>query len=60
MAAIDPGGDEKYWIDGVSFQGIRNQQVPNGDETYSFEAKSEENLFPPNNADTGKFLLLFE
>lgn len=60
MAAVDPGGNETYYIDGTTFQGVRNQLVPNDGEFIWFEGKSEQNLFPDTNGDTGKFFLLFE
>ncbi len=60
MAAVDPQGGELYWIDGTTFEGVRNQEVNTGTEIAWFQGKSEENLFPLNNGDTGKFFLLFE
>jgi hypothetical protein len=60
MAAIDPQGGEAYNIDGTTFEGVRNQATDTGTEKYWFQGKSEENLFPLNNGDTGKFFLLFE
>lgn len=60
MSAVDPKGSEKYFIEGETFEGIRNQPTQTGTEKYSVNAFSEENLFPPNNADTGKFFLVFE
>ena len=60
MAAVDPQGQETYWINGISFEGVRNSATNTGDETNWFQGKSEENLFPANNGDTGKFFLLFE
>lgn len=60
MAAQDPQGKEDYYIDGVTFEGIRNQAVNTGDEGTWYDGKSEEHLFPLNNGDTGKFFLLFE
>lgn len=60
MAAIDPKGDQKYWINGETFNGIRYQPSKVGDEKYYFEGLTEENLMPANNADTGKFFLVFE
>ena len=60
MAAIDPGGEEKFYIDGVTFEGIRNQVIdPDGEITF-LQGKSDESLFPLNNQDTGKFFSLFE
>lgn len=60
MAAVDPQGGELYWIDGVTYQGVRDQSSNTGEEKYWFEGKSAENLIPLNNGDTGKFFLLFE
>jgi hypothetical protein len=60
MAAVDPQGGEKYWIEGVSFEGIRNQQTNTGEEKCTYQGKSEQNLFPLNNGDTGNFFLLFD
>lgn len=60
MAAVDPQGSETYYIDGVTFQGVRNEAVNTGTEISWFEGKSEQNLFPLNNGDTGKFFLMFE
>jgi hypothetical protein len=60
MAAVDPHGGELYYIDGVTFQGVRDQQTNTGSETNSFEGKSTVDLFPANTGDTGKFFLEFE
>jgi hypothetical protein len=60
MAAVDPQGSETYWIDGTTFEGVKNGNNDPGTERFWFQGKSEENLFPPNNGDTGKFFLLFE
>jgi hypothetical protein len=60
MAAVDPQGTETYWIDGTSFEGIRDQATDTGTEKYWFEGKSAVDLFPLNNGDTGKFFLMFE
>jgi hypothetical protein len=60
MAAADPQGGELYWIDGTTFEGIRKENTNPGTETYWFLGKSEENLFPLNNGDTGKFFLMFD
>jgi hypothetical protein len=60
MAAVDPQGGELYYIDGVTFQGVRDQQTNTGDETNYFEGKSDTELFPQNNGDTGAFFLEFE
>jgi len=53
-------GDETYWLNGLSDEGLRNFVTNPGREKYWFEGVSEENLFLLTNADTGKFFLLFE
>lgn len=60
MSAIDPKGDTKYWIYGGPFEGLRFQPTHTGENKQWFEGAPEQNLFPQNNADTGKFFLLFE
>lgn len=60
MAAIDPQGDQKYWINGETFQGVRFQPSNTGDEKFWLDGLFEENIFPANNKDTGKFFLVFE
>ena len=60
MSAVDASGEEKYFIDGVTFEGIRNQSIANDGEITFFEGRSEQHLFPSTNLDTGKFFLLFE
>lgn len=60
MSAIDPNGDEKYYVNGETFQGIRNQPTKIGEGKYWSDGMPEENLTPPNNKDTGKFFLVFE
>lgn len=60
MAATDPKGNEQYYINGETFQGIRFQPTKIGEGKYWFEGLPEENLTPANNKDTGKFFLVFE
>ena len=60
MAAIDNKGDEKYWIEGLPFQGLRFEPAKPGSEKYWVNGLPEENLTPLQNFDTGKFFLLFE
>lgn len=60
MAAVDPKGDQKYWINGDTFQGVRYEPSKIGEQKYWFEGMSEENLTPLQNFDTGKFFLVFD
>jgi hypothetical protein len=60
MAAVDPKGNETYWLNGIAFEGVRDQLSLTGSETYWFEGQPEQNMFPLNNLDTSKFFLLFE
>lgn len=60
MAAVDPHGNETYWINGISYQGVRYEPSKVGGENYWCEGLSEENLTPLQNFDTGKQFLLFE
>lgn len=60
MAAIDPKGDQKYWLDGHPAEVLRLQATQVGTQKYWFEGQPAENLTPLQNADTGKFFLLFE
>lgn len=60
MAAVDPQGSQKYWINGEPFQGVRLQSTHTGNQKNWFEGLPVEDLIPDNNADTGKFFLLFE
>lgn len=58
--AVDPRGNETYWIEGVPFQGIRVQSTKTGSETYWINGEATSELFPFNNIDTGKFFFLFD
>jgi hypothetical protein len=60
MAAVDPQGNETFWIEGVPFQGIRVQTTKTGSEKYYLNGEVTSELFPYNNIDTGKFFFLFE
>jgi hypothetical protein len=60
MAAVDPKGNETYWIEGVPFQGIRVQTTKTGNQTYYLNGETAPELFPYNNQDTGKFFFLFD
>lgn len=58
--AVNPNGNETYWIEGIPFQGIRNQSTKSGSQTYYVNGETISELFPYNNIDTGKFFFLFE
>lgn len=58
--AVDPSGNETYWIEGQPFQGIRKQNTKSGTETYWLNGEPVQELFPFNNIDTGKFFFLFD
>lgn len=60
MAAIDNKGDEQYWIDGDSFDGIRYQPVKNGEEKFWVDGLPNSTILPLQNFDTGKFFEIFE
>jgi len=60
MSAVDPKGDQKYWIDGNTYDGIRFQDSKVGENKYWLKGMAEENLTPLQNFDTGKFFLVFE
>lgn len=60
MSAIDPKGDQKYWINGDTFNGVRYEPTIVGQEKYYAEGLTEENLMPNQNFDTGKFFIIFE
>lgn len=60
MAAVDPHGNETYWINGDTFQGVRYQPTHTGNQTNWCEGLPEENLTPAQNFDTGKMFLVFE
>lgn len=60
MSAVDPNGDQKYYIEGDTYQGVRLQTSKVGENKYWVDGLAEENLTPLQNFDTGKFFLLFE
>lgn len=60
MSAVDTKGDEKYWINGITFEGLRFSPTNTGSVKYWFEGMAEENLTPRQNFDTGKMFLTFE
>ena len=60
MAAVDPKGNEQYYINGTPYEGVRLQTTQVGTDKYWFEGLPEENLTPLQNFDTGKFFMAFE
>ena len=60
MSAVDPKGDQKYWVDGFPFEGVRLEATKIGTIKYWFEGQPAEPLTPDQNFDTGKFFLDFE
>lgn len=60
MSAVDPKGDQKYWLDGHPFEGVRLETTKTGTQKYWFEGQPAEQLTPDQNFDTGKFFLEFE
>lgn len=60
MAAVDPNGDQKYWLDGQPAEGVRLQITKVGTQKYWLDGHPAEDLTPANNGDTGKFFLEFE
>lgn len=60
MSAVDPKGDQKYWINGGTYEGIRFEPSKVGEQTYWINGMTEENLTPLQNFDTGRFFFLFD
>ena len=52
--------EQTYWIDGLPFSGIKHQPANTSEVKYWIDGLPVESIFPPTNADTGKFFLLFE
>ena len=44
MTAVNPSGNEKYWLDGLPFEGLLLQDV--GTEKYWFDGLPGENICP--------------
>lgn len=60
MAAVDTNGDNKYWIDGIPFEGLRFEPSLVGTDRFWLNGIPETNMTPLQNFDTGKFFLVFE
>ena len=61
MAAVDPYGNQKYWIDGMTFEGVKKQAsgIDTGSQLYWVNGMTEQNLFP-NTINWPSFFLMFE
>ncbi len=44
MAAVDPLGDQKYWFEGLPWEGLN--KLDQGTQKYWFEGLSGRDLFP--------------
>lgn len=60
MSVSQTPSDCSYWVNGEEFDGIRNQLTLTGSEKYWIEGIPARDLFPLNNIDTSKMLLIFE
>ena len=47
MSAVDPNGDQKYFINGMVFEGLKNSVADTGTLKFFLNGMAEENLFPP-------------
>jgi hypothetical protein len=53
--------DETYWIDGISFEGIKTSVfIRPGDEYYWIDGVTGTAIYPITNSDTGKFMIMFD
>jgi hypothetical protein len=53
--------DETFWMNAVPFIGVRTSAViRTGSEFYWMNGFTSQALFPVNNIDTGKFIIMFE
>lgn len=60
MSAVDPHGDQKYYIDGHPFEGVTFEPAQTGTQKYWFEGEPAVDMTPLSNAVTGKMFLVFE
>lgn len=51
MAAVDPHGDQKYWVDGVPFPGVNNAGNDPGTTKFWVDGVVEPVLFPASAGD---------
>lgn len=58
MSAIDPQGQEKYWLDGLPEEGLRNRPNDPGTETFWLNGSPAEYIYPVGNL--GNFFVMFE
>jgi hypothetical protein len=57
MAGVNPNGDEKYWLNGLPFDGVSFTPADTGTEKFWLDGLSEEYLFPQNNLQSSFFLI---
>ena len=57
MSAINPQGDEKFWLDGLSFDGVSFSLTDAGTEKFWLDGLSAEYLFPANNSQSSFFMV---
>jgi len=60
MPAVEPAGNETYWVDAGASGGVRLEAATPGVEKFWYEGSSSPDQPPLMNADTGKFFLEFE
>jgi hypothetical protein len=60
VSAINPNGDELYWVDGYAYQGVLKPAIIPyvGQELYWVDGHSEQNIVPLSTL-TGSFFLMF-
>lgn len=57
MAAVNPNGGQKYWVNGQADPGIKNNNAATGTQKYWFNGTSATDLFPAS--ASGNFFLMF-
>jgi hypothetical protein len=57
MASINPQGDEKFWLNGLSFEGLLLGSNDSGTEKFWINGLSAEYLFPASNIESSFFLV---
>ncbi len=60
MAAVNPNGNELYWVDGHSYDGVVKNNLIIGNELFWVDGYSEQNLVPLQGIFTGATFLIFE
>jgi len=57
MSAVNPNGSEEFWIDGHSYDGLRNGYNQTGSEEFWMNGKSADFIIPFTT--DGNFLIMF-